>query len=160
MQVGANFADLTSIVRDEELHTVCEEARCPNIYECWEEREATFLIGGDHCTRRCAFCDVTMRRADGSILTADLHTVDLCAQRPDGQRISLEYWRGTLTAVTATDGSPQETDDNPEYNWRFGYVMTGMLVLLWIIFGIGGLIPVPAWRARRALLRASTRSGT
>jgi lipoic acid synthetase len=41
-----------------ELHTVCEEAGCPNIYECWEEREATFLILGDRCTRRCGFCDV------------------------------------------------------------------------------------------------------
>ncbi|HJT37782.1 MAG TPA: lipoyl synthase, partial [Actinomycetota bacterium] len=41
------------------LHTICEEAMCPNISECWEEREATFLIGGDRCTRRCAFCDVT-----------------------------------------------------------------------------------------------------
>jgi lipoic acid synthetase len=41
-----------------DLHTVCEEAGCPNIYECWEEREATFLILGDRCTRRCGFCDV------------------------------------------------------------------------------------------------------
>jgi lipoic acid synthetase len=40
------------------LHTVCEEAMCPNIHECWEEREATFLILGDTCTRRCGFCDV------------------------------------------------------------------------------------------------------
>ena len=45
-------------MRTEGLHTVCEEARCPNIYECWEEREATFLILGDKCTRRCGFCDV------------------------------------------------------------------------------------------------------
>jgi lipoic acid synthetase len=40
------------------LHTVCEEAGCPNIYECWEDREATFLIGGDQCTRRCDFCQI------------------------------------------------------------------------------------------------------
>ena len=56
---GPNFTDLKRIARDGNLHTVCEEARCPNIGECWEEREATFLIGGDRCTRRCAFCDVT-----------------------------------------------------------------------------------------------------
>ena len=58
-RTGPNFQDLTRIARDGGLHTICEEARCPNISECWEAREATFLIGGDHCTRRCAFCDVT-----------------------------------------------------------------------------------------------------
>ncbi|HVL33283.1 MAG TPA: lipoyl synthase [Actinomycetota bacterium] len=59
LRTGPNYQDLTQIVRDGGLHTVCQEAKCPNISECWEEREATFLIGGDHCTRRCAFCDVT-----------------------------------------------------------------------------------------------------
>jgi lipoyl synthase len=43
---------------DQDLHTVCQEAGCPNIYECWEDREATFLIGGDQCTRRCDFCQI------------------------------------------------------------------------------------------------------
>jgi lipoic acid synthetase len=65
IQTGENFTDLKQIVRGEALHTVCEEARCPNIYECWEEREATFLIGGAHCTRRCAFCDVTTGKPAG-----------------------------------------------------------------------------------------------
>jgi lipoyl synthase len=55
---GPNYADLKQIMRSQSLHTVCEEAGCPNIYECWEEREATFLILGDRCTRRCGFCDV------------------------------------------------------------------------------------------------------
>lgn len=59
LQNGPNFNDLKRIARDGKLHTICEEASCPNIGECWEEREATFLIGGDRCTRRCAFCDVT-----------------------------------------------------------------------------------------------------
>jgi lipoic acid synthetase len=45
-------------VKAEGLHTVCEAAGCPNIYECWEDREATFLIGGDQCTRRCDFCQI------------------------------------------------------------------------------------------------------
>jgi lipoic acid synthetase len=58
-KTGPNFRDLQRIAREGGLHTICEEARCPNISECWEAREATFLIGGDHCTRRCAFCDVT-----------------------------------------------------------------------------------------------------
>jgi lipoyl synthase len=55
---GGNFTELRNIMRGRGLHTVCEEANCPNIYECWEAREATFLLGGDLCTRRCAFCDV------------------------------------------------------------------------------------------------------
>jgi lipoic acid synthetase len=55
---GANFTELREIMRERGLHTVCEEANCPNIYECWEAREATCLLGGDLCTRRCAFCDV------------------------------------------------------------------------------------------------------
>src|SRR5437763_6163671 len=49
-------------MRGLDLHTVCEEAGCPNIFECWEEREATFLILGDRCTRRCGFCDVMTAR--------------------------------------------------------------------------------------------------
>ena len=58
VQHGENFTELRSIMRERGLHTVCEEASCPNIYECWEAREATFLLGGDLCTRRCGFCDV------------------------------------------------------------------------------------------------------
>jgi len=58
VQRGENFTELRNIMRERGLHTVCEEAACPNIYECWEAREATFLLCGDLCTRRCAFCDV------------------------------------------------------------------------------------------------------
>src|SRR5689334_19366410 len=57
-RTGPQYTELKSLVRAGGLHTVCEEAGCPNIYECWEEREATFLILGDRCTRRCGFCDV------------------------------------------------------------------------------------------------------
>ena len=63
-RAGPNFAALKGIMRGRGLHTVCEEASCPNIYECWEEREATFLILGDTCTRRCGFCDVRTGRPD------------------------------------------------------------------------------------------------
>ncbi len=63
--VGPNYKDLQGLVRDEELHTVCKEANCPNIFECWEDREATFLIGGDSCTRRCDFCQIESRRPSG-----------------------------------------------------------------------------------------------
>ena len=61
---GPNYADLKGIMRDRSLHTVCEEAMCPNIRECWEEREATFLILGSKCTRRCGFCDVMTAKPD------------------------------------------------------------------------------------------------
>ena len=56
--MGPQYTELRELVREEGLHTVCEEAGCPNIFECWEDREATFLIGGDQCTRRCDFCQI------------------------------------------------------------------------------------------------------
>src|SRR3954465_16051276 len=56
--MGPEYTELKALVKREGLHTVCEEAGCPNIYECWEDREATFLIGGDQCTRRCDFCQI------------------------------------------------------------------------------------------------------
>jgi len=61
-KMGPEYTDLKGLVRREGLHTVCEEAGCPNIYECWEDREATFLIGGDQCTRRCDFCQIDTGR--------------------------------------------------------------------------------------------------
>ena len=61
-RMGPEYSELKGLVRREGLHTVCEEAGCPNIYECWEDREATFLIGGDQCTRRCDFCQIDTGR--------------------------------------------------------------------------------------------------
>ena len=58
LRTGPEYTKLRELVRREGLHTVCEEAGCPNIFECWEDREATFLIGGDQCTRRCDFCQI------------------------------------------------------------------------------------------------------
>jgi lipoic acid synthetase len=60
--MGPEYTALKSLVRTQGLSTVCEEAGCPNIYECWEDREATFLIGGDQCTRRCDFCNIDTGR--------------------------------------------------------------------------------------------------
>jgi lipoic acid synthetase len=57
-RMGPEFQQLQALVKGEGLHTVCQEAGCPNIYECWEDREATFLIGGSQCTRRCDFCQI------------------------------------------------------------------------------------------------------
>ncbi len=61
-RMGPEYTELKKLVHREGLHTVCEEAGCPNIYECWEDREATFLIGGDQCTRRCDFCQIDTGR--------------------------------------------------------------------------------------------------
>ncbi|HEX6676034.1 MAG TPA: lipoyl synthase [Actinomycetes bacterium] len=60
--LGPNYRELRQLMRDSELHTVCEEAGCPNIFECWEAREATFLIGGEDCTRNCPFCQIHTAR--------------------------------------------------------------------------------------------------
>jgi lipoic acid synthetase len=59
---GPNYMRLKALMREQNLHTVCEEARCPNIGECWEDRTATFMILGDVCTRRCGFCAVSHGR--------------------------------------------------------------------------------------------------
>jgi lipoic acid synthetase len=56
--MGPEYTRLRALVKSEGLHTVCQEAACPNIFECWEDKEATFLIGGDRCTRRCDFCNI------------------------------------------------------------------------------------------------------
>ena len=61
-KMGPEFTQISAMVKGEGLHTVCQEAGCPNIFECWEDREATFLIGGDTCTRRCDFCDIATGR--------------------------------------------------------------------------------------------------
>jgi len=57
-KMGPEYTQLRSLVVREGLHTVCQEAACPNIFECWEDKEATFLIGGERCTRRCDFCNI------------------------------------------------------------------------------------------------------
>ena len=55
---GPKYRELTELIRAENLHTVCQEAACPNVGECWERGTATFMILGDTCTRRCGFCNV------------------------------------------------------------------------------------------------------
>src|SRR2546421_10090501 len=58
LPAGPNYADLVQIMRTQGLHTVCEEARCPNLGECWGRRTATFLALGNLCTRHCAYCAI------------------------------------------------------------------------------------------------------
>jgi lipoic acid synthetase len=64
VKTGPNFVGLKKLVKQDGLNTVCEEAGCPNIFECWEDKEATFLIGGAQCTRRCDFCQIDTGKPD------------------------------------------------------------------------------------------------
>jgi lipoyl synthase len=62
IRTSPKYRELAALVERTDLHTVCQEAGCPNIFECWQDREATFLIGGDQCTRRCDFCQIDTGR--------------------------------------------------------------------------------------------------
>ena len=64
LRTGPEYREIRERVAADGLHTVCQEAGCPNIYECWEDREATFLIGGSACTRRCDFCQIDSGKPD------------------------------------------------------------------------------------------------
>ena len=65
MKQGPDYQDIRRIMDQLNLHTICEEARCPNVWECWNNRTATFLILGDICTRRCHYCSVATGRPEG-----------------------------------------------------------------------------------------------
>ncbi len=77
---GENFKDLKQLVQGRHLHTVCEEARCPNIFDCWNRRTATFMILGDVCTRACRFCAVTSGRPTELDLGEPLRVADSVAE--------------------------------------------------------------------------------
>ncbi|WP_199430229.1 lipoyl synthase [Qaidamihabitans albus] len=94
-RMGPEFTELKGLVRREGLHTVCEEAGCPNIYECWEDREATFLIGGDQCTRRCDFCQIDTGKP------AALDTSEPRKVAESVQAMGLRY--STVTGVARDD---------------------------------------------------------
>ncbi len=92
---GQNYQDLRHLMREQNLHTICEEAHCPNIGECWENRTATFLILGDICTRNCGFCNVTTGRPTG----LDLEEPERLARAV--QKIGLRHI--VITSVTRDD---------------------------------------------------------
>ena len=77
---GENFKELKQMVRSGRLHTVCEEARCPNIFDCWNRRTATFMILGDVCTRACRFCAVTSGRPSELDLGEPLRVAESVAE--------------------------------------------------------------------------------
>ncbi len=93
--MGPEYTRLRALVKSEGLHTVCQEAACPNIFECWEDREATFLIGGDRCTRRCDFCNIDT----GKPLPIDREEPRKVAESV--KAMGLRY--ATITGVTRDD---------------------------------------------------------
>lgn len=97
--LGPEYRELQGLVKEEGLHTVCQEAGCPNIYECWEDREATFLIGGSQCTRRCDFCQIDTGKP------ADYDTDEPRRVAESVARMRLRY--ATVTGV-ARDDLPDE----------------------------------------------------
>ena len=94
-RMGPEYTELKSLVKREGLHTVCEEAGCPNIFECWEDREATFLIGGEQCTRRCDFCQIDTGKP------ADLDRDEPRRVAESVQAMGLRY--STVTGVARDD---------------------------------------------------------
>ncbi|WP_273377637.1 lipoyl synthase [Symbiobacterium thermophilum] len=80
LRTDAEFVELKRLMRGQGLHTVCEEARCPNIFECWNRRTATFMILGDICTRNCGFCAVRSGVPTGLDLAEPERVADACVQ--------------------------------------------------------------------------------
>ncbi len=93
--MGPEYQQLQSLVKREGLHTVCQEAACPNIFECWEDREATFLIGGDQCTRRCDFCQIDTGKPEELDVGEPLRVAESV------QQMQLRY--ATVTGVCRDD---------------------------------------------------------
>ena len=94
-KMGPQYSSLRSLVNREGLHTVCQEAACPNIFECWEDREATFLIGGEQCTRRCDFCNIDTGKPAG---------LDLDEPRRVAESVkTMELRYATVTGVARDD---------------------------------------------------------
>ncbi|MCW2793265.1 MAG: lipA, partial [Nocardioides sp.] len=94
-KMGPEYKHLQNLVKSEGLHTVCQEAACPNIFECWEDREATFLIGGDQCTRRCDFCQIDTGKPQ------DLDRDEPRRVAESVQKMQLRY--ATITGVARDD---------------------------------------------------------
>jgi len=102
LPTGENYTDVRNLMRRQKLHTVCEEARCPNIAECWNARTATFMILGDTCTRSCGFCNIKVgmpteldlnepRRVADSVKELNLKHVVITSVNRD------ELWEGGAT---------------------------------------------------------------
>ncbi|GAA1042637.1 lipoyl synthase [Virgisporangium ochraceum] len=133
--MGPEFTELHGLVKREGLHTVCQEAGCPNIYECWEDREATFLIGGDQCTRRCDFCQIDTGRP------AEFDADEPRRVAESVQQMGLKY--ATITGVAR--------DDLPDGGaWLYAETVRQIHALL---PGCGVELLIPDFNAEPAQLR-------
>lgn len=101
VNIGPEYVGLKKLVQGENLHTVCEEAGCPNIFECWEDKEATFLIGGSECTRRCDFCQIHTGKPSPLDATEPLRVAESVRQ------MGLRY--ATVTGVARDDLADEGT---------------------------------------------------
>lgn len=112
LETQEGFGDLKRLLRQQNLHTVCEEARCPNIFECWNHRTATFMILGDVCTRNCGFCAVKTgwpggvvdweeprRVAEAARAMGLQHVVITCVDRDDLPDQGAQVFAATIRAV-------------------------------------------------------------
>ncbi|NUO35372.1 MAG: lipoyl synthase [Terrabacter sp.] len=104
LSTGPGYLEVAGLVDREGLHTVCQEARCPNIFECWEDREATFLIGGDQCTRRCDFCQIA---------TGKPQAVD----RDEPRRVAESVATMRLRYATVTGVTRDDLEDEGAWLW-------------------------------------------
>jgi lipoyl synthase len=115
LNMGDDFLEVRRLMNDLNLHTVCQEARCPNIYECWSNRTATFMIAGDVCTRRCGFCAVSKgepkpldaaepEHVADAVRKLDLrHAVITGVNRDDKSDGGAAHWAATIRAVRAVN---------------------------------------------------------
>jgi lipoyl synthase len=135
LRTGPEYQQIRQLVDDEGLHTVCVEAGCPNIYECWEDREATFLIGGASCSRRCDFCQIDSGRPDPLDVDEPRRVADTVA------RMGLRY--ATVTGVTRDDLADEGA-------WLYAETVRQIHAA---VPGIGVELLAPDFSAREELLR-------
>ncbi|MHA2789402.1 lipoyl synthase [Corynebacterium sp. S7] len=108
VKTGPHYEDMKKKVKGADLHTVCQEAGCPNIHECWESREATFLIGGNNCSRRCDFCMINSAKPDP-------------LDREEPQRVAESIQEMNLNYATITGVTRDDLDD--EGAWLYAEVV-------------------------------------
>lgn len=135
LSTGPQFRDLRSIVADNQLNTVCQAAGCPNIHECWEDREATFLIGGSQCSRRCDFCQIDSGRPEP-------------LDRGEPQRVAESVSTMGLRYATITGVARDDLDDQGA--WLYSETVRQVHALT---TGVGVEVLIPDFSGAPALLR-------
>jgi lipoic acid synthetase len=133
-RMGPEYTALKELVRGEGLHTVCEEAGCPNIFECWEDREATFLIGGATCSRNCSFCQIDSGRPEP-------------LDRDEPRRVAESVAKMGLRYATVTGVARDDLDD--EGAWLYAQTVREIHAA---VPGCGVELLTPDFHARPHLL--------